>query len=172
MALRGPFVTQTASSVSTCQSGVPLSVSKIAIGVMLDSGRFTPGVLTPRRGGSLGRFFSDAFFSVSCAWVRTASDKHVAMRNLICNSRLLFREGNHYTLGVDAPDRSGFDIREPDRAGGYGNGASTVARELLHDVFRSDVDPRERKTSLGDPDKALSEGNATVGVGHPQFNRF
>src|SRR5713101_5097967 len=141
MALRGPFATQTASSVSTCQSGVPLPVSKMAAGVMLDSGRFTPGVLTPGRGGSLGRFFSDCFFSDSCARVRTASDRHAAMRNLICTSRLLFRKRDHDTLGVDTPDRSGFDIRKPNRAGGYGNGATTLAVELLHDGLRCDVDP-------------------------------
>src|SRR5438552_1424325 len=46
----GPLVTQTESSVSTCQSGVP-SAEKTAIGVTADIWRWTPGSLTPGRGG-------------------------------------------------------------------------------------------------------------------------
>ena len=48
-ALRGSFATQTASSVSTCQSGAPLPVSNTASGVIPDNARFTPGERTPRR---------------------------------------------------------------------------------------------------------------------------
>ncbi len=53
MALIGPFATHSESSVSACQSGVPLPASKIATGVTLVISRLTPGVLTPGGGGRL-----------------------------------------------------------------------------------------------------------------------
>src|SRR5580698_6862676 len=58
MLFLGPLETQTASSVITCQSGVP-STGKTASGVMAVISRFTPGVETPGLGGrgSRGPFF-------------------------------------------------------------------------------------------------------------------
>src|SRR6202046_5543061 len=50
MVFLGPFETQTASAVITCQSGVP-STGKTASGVMAVISRFTPGVETPGLGG-------------------------------------------------------------------------------------------------------------------------
>src|SRR5580693_3450702 len=57
----GPFETQTASSVITCQSGVP-SIGKTASGVMAVISRLTPGVETPGLGGRgcRGPFFGVA----------------------------------------------------------------------------------------------------------------
>src|SRR5579871_157746 len=52
MLFLGAFETQTASSVTTCQSGVP-STGKTASGTIVDISRFTPGVETPGRGGRL-----------------------------------------------------------------------------------------------------------------------
>src|SRR5215471_9435680 len=51
----GPLVTHTASSVITCQSGVP-STGNTAIGWIADISRRTPGVETPGFGGRCGRF--------------------------------------------------------------------------------------------------------------------
>ena len=52
----GPFDTQIASSVTTCQSGVP-STGNTASGWISLMSRFTPGVETPGGGGRLGRVF-------------------------------------------------------------------------------------------------------------------
>src|SRR6266699_6530 len=50
----GAFETHTASSVTTCQSGVP-PTRNTATGLIDDNSRFTPGVLTPSFAGGLGR---------------------------------------------------------------------------------------------------------------------
>ena len=70
----GPFETQTASSVITCQSGVP-GTGNTAAGVMVVISRFTPGVLTPGRGGRFGRSF------FSCGRRRAVLPEHQQQRH-------------------------------------------------------------------------------------------
>src|SRR5688572_17597002 len=61
-----PLVTHTASSVTTCQSGLP-GIGNTAIGLMAATSRFTPGVLTPGRGGRAGRAAAGALSAGAAA---------------------------------------------------------------------------------------------------------
>src|ERR1700676_762695 len=99
MVFFGPFETQTASSVMTCQSGVP-GTGKTAAGVMVDISRLTPGVLTPGRGGRVGRSFLSAAGDVAGSWPNTRSSGMQAPRATAAKQRNCILIGALFRIGA------------------------------------------------------------------------
>ena len=166
----GPFDTQTASSVTTCQSGVP-PVSNTAIGVMVVISRFTPGVATPGGGGSFPFFLGTSVgggplrrrvLRPHTSNVRDADSREATQieSSTSIESSIKFLLRGFYSASV-AKTRfgsmrinfAGWQIGHPHCTRGRQDRSPALAMKLLHHVFflRRRVDASERKASLRHP---------------------